>query len=30
MNAENEIHPYESLSLLACDLCDLADPLRVI
>jgi hypothetical protein len=27
MDAENEIHPYESLSLLACDLCDLADPL---
>ena len=27
MDAENEIHPYESLSFLACDLCDLADPL---
>ena len=27
MDAENEIHPTEALALLACDLCDLADPL---
>jgi SEC-C motif len=27
MDAENEIHPTEALAFLACDLCDLADPL---
>ena len=27
MDADNETDPYEALSLLACDLCDLADPL---